>query len=252
MTISTKKLTFLVTILALIGAIGSFISIVTFFKVFQKQENPLVIKLEQQEMKIWQQLEKQGVSHSDCRQLAEKYRLMYQKETPPKATDKLSPKIKELIHTVCQDFEIDSSSFVIVPYRDQSPAAANETMLFVNQKEFNRLTPAAQRFVIGHELHHIMHHDDAFESALHQLAEKQKIDESKLDSPVNHYLRFREERADIETASKDAEYARGFQEFMQHIVRTDGENPGITHPKNSLRLLYAKDMVHLAPPLQKA
>jgi hypothetical protein len=69
-----------------------------------------------------------------------------------------------------------------------------------------------------------------------------KLDSSALDNPFNQFSRFIETRADMNAAFLGPKYAHAFVSYVDEAIKRNGENAGLSHPKNSERLALAKDI----------
>jgi hypothetical protein len=154
----------------------------------------------------------------------------------------LSDEIKNIIITILNDFGVDPDTIRILPFNHKSPAAALATVIFINEELFKKLSPCAQKFVIAHELHHILYKDWLAQEALAAILKTDAYPQEK-NNPVNELFRFHEYRADIYAALKNREYAQGYIEFITEMIKIMGENAGITHPKCSQRLALAHQIL---------
>ncbi len=148
-----------------------------------------------------------------------------------------------LIRSVLKDFDVDPKTIIITACNDNTSARTDHNIIFVNEKIFNELSPKAKKFVIGHELQHMKNQDFLMREVLNERIKDRPIDGKSVDEAINVYARFKEERADIQAALKNKEYAQGYVEYAQQKLLV-GDNPGITHPKNSKRIQMAEDIFH--------
>jgi hypothetical protein len=182
-----------------------------------------------------------GISQEYCLQHREE--LFDLEDKDQKGTGRpVSQENKNLIVNVLRDFNVDPATIRILPYDHKSPAGALETVLFVNESIFNTLSKQGKKFVIGHELQHMIHKDSITRRALEILTENKKSSQAITDT-LNGVWRYHEYRADIKAALKNREYAQGYLEFVQTLSTMFGENAGITHPKNSRRLAIADQIL---------
>jgi predicted metal-dependent hydrolase len=198
-------------------------------------------ELKKQEIELWQKLENVGIKQEACAQLEKKYANTLDKMIR-KNRKTISAETKNLITTVLTDFDIDPTTISLVTYTDDSPAAAVEKIIFVDEINLKKFSKAAQKFIIAHELQHIIYKDIFKRTAFEDLIPKHK--KSALKSrqhPVNQFYRFQEKRADIYTACKNKEYAQGYIDFIKQRLE-NGDTPGITHPKSSERLALGQEI----------
>lgn len=203
--------------------------------------------LEQEEIANWQELAKKvNLSHDYCNELKKQWYDDYKRGESDlqKKEGKDQPVSKathDRITSILSDFGLATDKIPIVAWKDNSAAAATDTMLFVNEREFHKLSSEAQKFIIGHEIQHYLHKDCSTNYVLNRFYKPAQKSLPK-EHPVNKFHRFQELRADIKSALKGPDYARGYVQFME-ILSKKRENSGITHPKNSLRLSTGKAML---------
>lgn len=206
---------------------------------------------QQEESRIWLLIkETLNISLSDCNKIKKNWHTYYLKDSKElqeinKKLPELSKETIALIHSVMKDFEIDQDDLVILPFADYCPAAVDDYTLYINEPLFNSLTQKAQKFCIAHEFQHFILKDDSTNYVLLQHCDKDKAD-LPAEHPLNQISRLQELRADVRAALKGIEYAQGFKEFTQKAIEIIGEGEGSTHPKNSLRLSYAEQIISKA------
>ncbi len=183
-----------------------------------------------------------GVTREACEQRKKECARNDHKKNKLDKNSTISADTCTLIRSVLKDFDIDPSKISITSWDDHSCAGVNNNIIFVNEKRFNELSYRAKKFVIGHELQHMKHQDFFMSDVLQEVLKRHTVDCAAQNEPLNVYCRFKEERADIQTALKNKEYAQGYVEFVQQKLLA-GDNPGITHPKHSKRLQIARDIV---------
>jgi hypothetical protein len=203
--------------------------------------------LEQEESSVWKELTtKINLSYESCNRLKNQWYEDYKKgesalikkegkdQTISKATH-------DCINTILQDFGLSTQKIPLVSWVDNSAAAATDTMLFINEREFRKLSYEAQKFIIGHEIQHFLYKDCSTNYVLKRFFKGAQQSLPK-EHPINKLSRFQELRADIKSALKGTDYTKGYIEFME-ILSKKRENNGITHPKNSLRLSMGKTLM---------
>lgn len=196
--------------------------------------------LEEQEKNIWKQLTSLGCDYKTC--MAKKNELALSKNIYTTASRQtVSLKTIDLINQVLDDFALDKGLITIKPWDNGSPAAATNNTLFINDKALKKFKKSTQKFIIGHELQHIIYEDYLIKWAQECVTKDKKIEQSSIAPLLDSYSRFTEERADIQTALKNSTYAQGFVDFMTILMHQEGDdyNPGTSHPKNSTRLQMA-------------
>ena len=197
--------------------------------------------LERHENQVWKELEKIDINHATFIETCRTYPQTHTK-TKGYSNKRVSAGNQKLIREVLTHFGFDPRQVPIIPCTDSSPAAASDTTIYINEQLFNQLSNPAKKFVVGHEIHHMINKDNAIHAVLNQLLPKKYCDRSSANHPVNKYYRLQEKRADVQTALAGLEWAEGYTVFMQETIKRQGDNPGISHPRNSGRLQLAKSM----------
>ncbi len=202
--------------------------------------------LETEEKKIWHELSSQiRLSQQECSQLKaqwyENYKNGEQKVRHSELNKHpLSTATQQRVASILADFNL--SYIPLVSWKDSSVASATDSFLFINERAFNKLSPQAQKFIIGHEVQHYIHKDCSTNYVIKRFFRK-ALGSLPKEHPVNKLSRFQEIRADVKSSIKNKEYAQGYVEFMQLLMKKR-ENSGITHPKNSLRFSIAQELSH--------
>ncbi len=152
---------------------------------------------------------------------------------------KVSEQTIQLVHTIMKDFGIDPKGITIYAWNLPSAAAACDTLLFINEPLLIELSPAAQKFAIGHELIHLIKKDHS----ANYFIEKAAINADP--NSLHKLSQFQELRADILASLHGTEYAQGAAEFFAHFIQKYGDQESSSHPKPSARLAIGKKIVGL-------
>jgi Peptidase family M48 len=204
-------------------------------------------ELQKEEQAVWSQLKSIGVTPEHFVQEKKRLRSQYLRSDVPFTTKAVSAKTKEFVQGILKECGINPSTITVVGYNDGSPAAATERVIYVNENVFWNLSPAARKFVVGHEIQHIVHGDNSARYTLETIlnADTEAL-AKKHRKPDGHallyYSRFKERRADVTTALKGPEWAEGYLTFAQEQLKK-GDTPGVTHPKYSARVELAQRIV---------
>lgn len=199
--------------------------------------------LAKQEKAVWQELEKIGVTRNQFDQAkAELQQEFKDVDVVPANSKIVTPETATIIQTVLEEFGMDTNT-PIVAYEIQAPIAASDKILFVNEAIFNQFSLPAQRFVVAHEVQHMLNQDTATTFTINKLRNNDER-ETETDHPVNRFSRFREERADIQTALTSKHWAENYETFAKEISEKWGDPEDPTHPKNSERLVLAQNIVN--------
>lgn len=187
--------------------------------------------LETQELAIWKDVKKlTGISSDECKKLITEFQKAHNEETATlrtqlKLSKEISPQIKKIIDGVvkdlgCQPLEIINCEYPVA-------AATHGPIVFVNEEIFSTMSLSAQKFVVAHEIIHILLKDDEMRFVL-----KNKnffTNDESLDYAINKLYRFQELRADMLAALTSANYAQGYNEYVHNALsRREGQE--ITEP----------------------
>ncbi len=157
---------------------------------------------------------------------------------------KISQKNTELIKRMIHLCGLDSNNIEIVSSNGFSPAAATDIVLFVNPEKFDALSPNIQKFVLVHEMSHIINQDHSTRCILEDMQENQK-DNERLEHAINHIKYFSETRADVFAILQGQEFAQGQIDFMEQCLKLHGNKPGRSHPSNGERLAMGQKLLAL-------
>jgi hypothetical protein len=199
-------------------------------------------KLEQQEAALWQKLNLIGITQKECEKI-EKISANTLDCNEKSSGKSLSEKTFKVIFSVLKDLGIDPNTIRILSTNDHAAASALETVLFINEQLLNELSQPAQKFVIAHELFHIINKDALRTYSLSKLAGKDPQELFRtIDNPVSEYFRFQEQRADTQAASINKDYAQGYVDLMHYLIAINLNSIAI-YPKNEDRLKVAQDIL---------
>lgn len=201
-------------------------------------------KLDTELEKVWTSFKTIGISKQQYDQALQNNRQKYLRSDYPNGNQPISPETRTFVQGILKEFGIDPKEITLVGWKDISPAGASEKVMYINQEELNKYSDRAKRFVIGHEIQHILHQDNFSRYTLELMLNNQveKMGQQK-DHPLCQFNRFKETRADVKTALKGKEWAEGYLEFTKVFHKRAGNNPGITHPLIQDRIALAQEMV---------
>lgn len=206
-------------------------------------EHPLIVQLKQEESEVWQMLSEYQIT-PEC---VEKFAKQFPEYAKPRRHG-LSEETIQLIFDIFHDFKIDKRTIALAQYNDPyCPAAVEHNTLFVDETLLKQYSKKAQRFIIAHEIQHIVHKD----VILGTFAEQQlpRNGTNDYNHPMNRLRRFQERRADYMAITKAPCYAEGQIEFLEHYLKEFGAGNGVAHPKATTRLAYAKDILAAHNPM---
>ncbi len=214
------------------------------------QKNQWTLWLQDQEKQIWDEMTTTTkLTQERCSSLKNEWYQEYLQgenellttESKPSA---ISKKTHDTINAIMADFGISTKDLPLLAWKDNSAAGTTDSKLLVNERTFNKLSHQAQKFVIAHEIQHYLHKDTSTRYVIERFYKPAK--ELPQDHPINKLYRFQEIRADVQAALKGQEYQQGYISFIETITKK-GENKGITHPKNSVRLSMGKKLINNLP-----
>jgi Zn-dependent protease with chaperone function len=206
-------------------------------------QTELVQTLAEKEVSLWNDIaEKTGVTKAMCDKLAGEYQKQFARENRTEikktASEKhLSPELVQKVKAIVNDCGITAELHIVAGKMKVSPAAADTNLLYVSEPVFTKLSDAEQRFVIAHELGHIVNRDTAHQSALEALIQEECENRASFITAIN---RLREERADLFAINQGPQYRQGAIEFAQKSHKKYGTETADTHPKYIQRLSAAQ------------
>ena len=206
--------------------------------------------LEQEEKKVWNDVtELTGVSFDQYKALVQEFQEAHNKETAElkqqlSLNKDVAPHIRAVIESVikdlgCQPLEIISCEYPVA-------AATHGPVVFVNEEIFNTMSTLAQKFVVGHEIIHILLQDDEIRFVF-----KNKgffTNDESLEYAMNKLYRFQELRADMLAALTNADYARGYNEYVHNALsrRDNEEITELFYPTYALRQTTSEKIQQLS------
>jgi Peptidase family M48 len=245
-----KKITPL--ILLACGAIivfgGSFLKTPSRSNISSCSKQHILQELAREERMVNDALASIGATQEKREQARKKYYKEYLKsEKHACDTKPISRKTVDSVRTIARDLGLNIHNIKILGFEDTSPAAATQTIIYINEQCFSELSEMSKRFVIGHEIQHILHQDNFERYILENLC-NEGIENIQHDHnhPLCQFSRFKERRADIKTALHSDTMAQAYLEFTKERLKS-GDSRGITHPKNSDRWKLADRIASIQP-----
>lgn len=235
------------------SAIFTFITAGSIFVYQQQKENTkhtFITHLNSLEQQTWQAFENLDISKDELFEKIKKYDQMHKKSTQNNTQKKehrpiASSKIRNLITLVADFLHFDLSNMDLISTKDpnQSPAVASINAIYVDEDAVLQFTDDAIKFIIAHEIQHILNQDSYGLYAVDQALKERQIELQKDDPEFvsNQFSRFNETRADINAATAHPEIAHGYIEFTQEVIK-QGRRQKKTHPKHEDRLALAQEI----------
>jgi hypothetical protein len=194
--------------------------------------------LEALEKNAWQHLTQAGADKKLIDQKIEREKKS--EHTVKKQVDSLSTAMKEFVHGVLRDFDVNPNSVVLVNTTQAHPAWTHKRTIYINEPEMRKLASHSQKWLLAHELQHLITQDSIAREILKTTT---RLEGRTADCPLNELSRFHELRADINSASKNSDYARGYHACIQELLDAKVKNTGTTHPKLEQRLALSNQIL---------
>jgi len=140
----------------------------------------------------------------------------------------------QFIHEMFNMCGIDAEKINIKSSNGFSPAAATDTTLLINEEKFSSLAPAMKKFVLVHEISHIINQDHSTICMLDDLKAEQK-DTNQLENLLSQIKYLSEVKADVFAILHGQEFAEGQIDFMEQCMKLYGNKPGHSHPSSGER-----------------
>jgi HD-GYP domain-containing protein (c-di-GMP phosphodiesterase class II) len=213
----------------------------------QQRQNTIIHDLEKESREIQDNLAKIGVTAEKIAAYKKNYYQQYIESDQSATPNNVAKPIQDFVHGILKDHGINPHEITLVKWTDPSPAAATLKRIFINEKTFSELSESARRFVIGHEVQHILHEDNLtiflINNILETDIEKLAENTNNHNHPYCLYSRFIEKRADMKAALKNELYAQGYVDFLQERIKKYGDTPTGTHPLRAERLKVAQTIL---------
>lgn len=188
------------------------------------------------EPELWAALAKENITPAAFNDAQKRYVSSYNKTNIDAYIDQPSytpgAELDAIITTACNDCGVDRNAIKIRAHTGFSPAAATDSILFINESAFMKFPKNMWPFMIAHELQHMINKDGSTYYALERLTSNQKL--------LNTFRRFCELRADMGGMNAGAHYAQSAHDFFSYFLTTHGEEKGTVHPKIQTRLACAE------------
>lgn len=155
-----------------------------------------------------------------------------------------SEPMHQLTYEVAQAFNFNADKLRIVLNRTNngSPAYSNDMELIIEMNLFPEFAQPVQKFIIAHELQHILQGDCTEIRTL-----KKRINQNNLSLSQTKlfetYNKFQEKRADFKAALHGTEWAQGYLAFAQEGLKRCKSGAGNLHPTWQERVDWAQEIV---------
>lgn len=196
--------------------------------------------LKEKEQEIWHKFATIGITQAEFEKRCQEYKLQCSQNKPEASI--ISPAVKERLTEILRKLHLDINQFTLIHWDDNSPVAYSQNCIFINESRFNELPELAQSFAVAHEMQHMLFEDEISIAVMQDWTTERAAQYPQAREFFNAYSRFIEERADIMAAFISQEFAQGYITFFDTLLKKNGDNPGITHPKHSDRLQLAQQI----------
>lgn len=153
--------------------------------------------------------------------------------------------IYKLIFDVAQEYNFNADRLTISVNNNDaaSPAYSTSSGLIIEMNLFKLMPETVQRFIVAHELQHILNNDtDSISIIKRSLGNKpMTAAQSKL---FELYNKFQEKRADFNAALQGEQWAQGYLAFAKEGLKRCTSGAGNMHPSWSERAQWAEEMVN--------
>jgi hypothetical protein len=149
-----------------------------------------------------------------------------------------------LTYEVAQAFNFNADKLrIVLNHTDNgSPAYSNDMELIIEMNLFPEFAQPVQKFIIAHELQHILQADCAQLRAIKKRVNQNYMSPSQTKL-FESYNKFQEKRADFKAALQGIEWAQGYLAFAQEGLKRCKSGAGNLHPTWQERVAWAQDIV---------
>lgn len=215
-------------------------------------QEAILAELDNQEKIVWTTLEKViNISKQKCDALKQdKEWIKEYDELVQKMTSKynhlkpISEEIYNLVAEVIAEYKLDLKSITIAPWDELSPAGSTDKTLFINEESFKNMPLLVKKFILAHEVSHIVMKDHSTDFVIAKLKEIKNLSSKEFTQAIDIFSQFVEGRADILASLRNTEYAQGHIQFAEHellAANTDYED----YPSDAIRLEIGKRILAL-------
>ncbi len=209
------------------------------------KDSLLSAKLQEIDGKIWQELGKLNITKNTLTKKSNQLQRNYLQEISVRPTRRrVKESTRQLIYETLREFDLNPEDIHVVSEEMPSPASSTEVALYINEKTFCKHSTPAQRFIIAHEIQHILNGDSLHDFVLDRVIDEKPLNPRMANKVLNTYSQLVELRADLQAATTNSEWAQRYLIATQETLEQVGDNSSSTHPKNSERLNLARTIVN--------
>lgn len=160
--------------------------------------------------------------------------------------NRIPTEIVTLVYEVAADFGI-SDKELSINYDDNNKlgeAWVRGMTIYINPERISAYSEKAQRYIIAHEMSHIVHDDCTWRDAMRTAKFPQDA--------IDQIIKVQEINADLYAYTKNKVYAQGGIECYEQDLKWYGNTDHKTHPCNQDRLIMAQNILNQIPAARAA
>lgn len=209
--------------------------------------------LQEEEAAIWKGFEALvGITKQECenrkKEYYPKYKALVRKldEEYRDTQNTITPEDAKLAQEILREFSIDPDTIALVPWKNLD-AGSTDISLYLQESPY--MPVKAKKFVITHEIAHMLNKDHSTSRILKKAYSKRKdlVDSPELAQLLKRFAYFKELRADIIAILHSNDCLEGQIQYMEHNIECAAQDINAhehdhTHPSDTLRLAIGKNI----------
>lgn len=211
--------------------------------------------LAQEELEIWKGLEKFfGINKQQCNDLKvqwhdEYVNLVAKMNNDERAPEQITQENKDLIGSILKECGLNPETVSPVNWNKPISGGSTDSTVFINQSRIAPMPLEVKKYVIAHEIAHVVNQDHSTDFVLVKLRQLKNIPETpELNQALEKFAHFKELRADIMAMLHGKEYAQGQIAYMEFQLKCAGvalenTNSSATHPTDFERYNVGKKLL---------
>jgi hypothetical protein len=210
--------------------------------------------LKQEEAVVWKEIEAVfGITKQQCDELKAQWHdeyvaLVDEMIKQQRAADKPTEENQALGTSILREFGLNPAVIEIVPWKEPVSGGSTDRTVFINEKRIASMPADVKKFLMGHEISHVLNKDHSTDFVLAKLRVMKNIPESaELTNALNNFSYFKELRADITAMLHGPDYIKGQIMYMEHQIKGaeaagDADSNDPTYPSDKLRQTIGKQL----------
>lgn len=208
--------------------------------------------LQQEENNSWKGLE---ATHGVTKQKADELKVKWHDEyvnlvnemiKSEQDADKPTDENKKLVDSILREYKLDPATIETIVWKQPVSGGSTDRTVFINEKRLAPMPLMVKKFVIAHEMAHVISKDHSTDFVLAKLRQMNNIPDSPaLTKALQDFAYFKELRADILAMLLGNDYVRGQIMYMEHQLKASGGSlqDDSTHPSDKLRHTIGKRLL---------